>query len=426
MSENLNLFRSEVTEARNEQRFGRVLIHQPWGYSLAAILAGTLILLLMTYAYFGTYTRKSTVNGLLVPAQGMLRLTSEGSGLITEVLTKEGEAVTIGQTLFIVSGERFGTTGGVQNLISEQLTERKKITERNLDLANERRRSHLLMFDGRIAAITEELSQFQEEIRILKRRVLLAETQQQRQHELAASDFISIAQLQKGEDDLLALQGQQQNIRRARASLTRERLELIAQRQEVELRHRAEIAEIDNSISLVKQEQAENDVRREQTNLAPFAGTVTGLNVQKGQHVAAGSLLASLIPKGQNLTAHLYVASRQAGFIERGQIVLMRYAAYPYQKFGMARGQVIELTKSPYAAQELPPHIASTLNSTASPSELFYRVSVALDSQDIAVYGNSLPLQAGMVLEADILQDKRRLYEWALEPIYSLTGKHRY
>jgi membrane fusion protein len=423
MSENSALFRSEVTNAKNENRFGSVLIHQPWGYGVAAILASILILLLMSYAYFGTYTRKATINGLLMPEQGMLRLTSVGTGLLTEVLTKEGQTVGTGQALFVVSGERFGTTGGIQNLISEQLTQRMLIIERNLHLANERRKGQLLMLDGRLAAITEELIQFREEIRMLKRRVALAETQQQRQQELAAVDFISLAQLQKGEGDLLALRGQQKSIQRARASLSRERMELQAQRQEIELRYRAETAEIDNSVSLVRQEQAENDVRRKQISVAPFAGTVTGLNVQKGQQVEVGSLLASLIPQGASLTAHLYVASRQAGFIETGQTVLMRYAAYPYQKFGMARGQIVELAKSPYAVQELPAHIASAVHSKALPSELFYRVTVALDSQTIAAYGIPHLLQAGMLLEADIVQDERRLYEWALEPIYSVTGK---
>ncbi|MCY1528437.1 hypothetical protein D9M68_635420 [compost metagenome] len=57
------------------------------------------------------------------------------------------------------------------------------------------------------------------------------------------------------------------------------------------------------------------------------------------------------------------------------------------------------------------------------PGELFYRVTVALDSPSIDVYGQVQPLQAGMLLEADVVQDKRRLYEWALEPLYSVTGK---
>jgi membrane fusion protein len=28
-----------------------------------------------------------------------------------------------------------------------------------------------------------------------------------------------------------------------------------------------------------------------------------------------------------------------------------------------------------------------------------------------------------MLVDADILQEKRKLYEWVLEPLYSLTGK---
>jgi membrane fusion protein len=28
-----------------------------------------------------------------------------------------------------------------------------------------------------------------------------------------------------------------------------------------------------------------------------------------------------------------------------------------------------------------------------------------------------------MLLDADILQEKRRLYEWVLEPLYTLSGK---
>ena len=140
---------------------------------------------------------------------------------------------------------------------------------------------------------------------------------------------------------------------------------------------------------------------------------------------SAGTVLASLLPDGSNLNAHLYAASRQAGFIEPGQPVLMRYAAYPYQKFGMARGRVVSITQSPYAVQELPSHIASSLQDQGGPPELFYGVTVALDANSIRVYGHAQPLQAGMVLEADVVQDRRRLYEWALEPLYSVTGRLR-
>lgn len=417
------LFRPEALAAKGAQRFGSVLIHQPWGYGLAALLAGGLIVLAVAFAFFGTYTRKATISGLLMPEQGMLRLTAPSAGILISIKAVEGQQVEAGEPLFVLSGERISSVGGTQQQISHQLSQRLLLLERNRSLADERLSGQVRMLDSRLATIAGELVQFHEEVRLLERRGLLASAHLDRQQELVEAGFISVAQLQQAEAELLTLQGQLQGSHRARASLQRERTELLAQRQDVDLRHRSEMSEIDNGVALVRQEQAESDVRAELVSVAPFAGTLTGLSVQPGQQMAAGALLASLIPHGASLTAHLYAAPRQAGFIESGQRVLMRYAAYPYQKFGMARGRVIEVAKSPYAAQELPAHIATAIQGAGMSSELFYRVTVALDSPSIEAYGQAQLLQAGMLLEADVVQDKRRLYEWALEPLYSVTGK---
>lgn len=417
------LFRPEAIAAVQEQRFGNVLIHQPWGYRVAALVAGLLIVLIAAFAYFGTYTRKATVRGLLMPEHGMLRLTATGAGLLTQVRAMEGQQVAKGDVLFTISGERLSGAGGTQAMIADQLGQRLNLLLRNRTLADERLKGQLHMLDTRLATIASELQQFTEEVRLLQRRAELAKVQLGRQQELVNAGFISVAQLQQAEGDWLTLQGQLQGNQRARASLERERTGLLAQRQEAELRHRSEMSEADSATALVKQEQAENQARSELINVAPYAGTLTGLSAQVGQQVNAGALLASLIPQGATLYAHLYAAPRQAGFIEPGQKVLMRYAAYPYQKFGMAHGRVVDVAKSPYATQELPAHIATALQGQGVPAELFYRVTVALDSPDIALYGQPQPLQAGMLLEADVLQDRRRLYEWALEPLYTVTGR---
>lgn len=421
-----SLFRKDAISQQRFQPFGSVLVHQSWGYSVAALLAVLLIILVVSFAYFGTYTLKARVVGILLPEQGMLRLTANGMGLLSNIRVREGQQVATGEVLFVISAERISSAGGTQKLISEQLIQRSLLLERNRILSTDRLTGQVRMADSRLGSIREETGRFQEELRFLKRRVELADAHMRRQEELVGANFVSVAQLQQAETELLALQGQQQSLQRAYTSLDRERTELLAQRQDAELRHRADISEIDNGLTLLKQEQAENDVRVEQVHVAPFSGTVTGLNVQLGQQLQAGALLASLIPENAALTAHVYVVPSQAGFIEPGQSVLMRYAAYPYQKFGMARGKVLSLAKTPYALQELPAHIASAVQRKTMGTELYYRVKIELDSQSITVYGNALPLQAGMLLEADIVQDKRRLYEWVLEPIYSVTGKIDY
>ena len=50
-------------------------------------------------------------------------------------------------------------------------------------------------------------------------------------------------------------------------------------------------------------------------------------------------------------------------------------------------------------------------------------MTVALDMQAVTAYGNEEPLKPGMLLDADILGEKRRLIEWVFEPLYSLKGR---
>jgi membrane fusion protein len=50
----------------------------------------------------------------------------------------------------------------------------------------------------------------------------------------------------------------------------------------------------------------------------------------------------------------------------------------------------------------------------------YYRVDVRPDDAYVNVYGREQPLRASMQVEAYVLLDRRRLYEWILEPLFSL------
>lgn len=417
------LFRPEVHAGLRSERLGRVLIHRPVGYTMGAVLAGVLILLVVAFLCLGAHTRKATVTGLLMPEDGMFRLASNSSGYVSTVKVSEGQAVESGDVLFVVSGEKLSATGGAQQQISEQLKIRLSLLERNSSLASDRISGQLKMLKARLLTIGEELHRSHEEIGFLGRRVELAKAHMGRQEQLVTASFISIAQLQQAEAELLMLQGQQQALRRNHANLQRERTALTAEQEDIEHRHKADISEIESGRALVRQEQAENDVRLEQVMAAPFKGIVTGISVQSGQQVTSGALLASIIPHDAKLAAHVYVSSRQVGFIGEGQTARLRYAAYPYQKFGSANAKVYKVSKSPYARQELPLHISNALTVADGTPELFYRVTLEVESQGLTIYGRNQPLQVGMLLEADIMQDTRKLYEWILDPIYAVTGK---
>ena len=134
-----------------------------------------------------------------------------------------------------------------------------------------------------------------------------------------------------------------------------------------------------------------------------------------GQSVSPQKSLLTIIPNDTELYAELFLPSRAIGFINVGQQVLLRFDAFPYQRFGLYEGTVEQVAQA-----VINPDEAEIPLPTPDP---VYRVKVSLSSQFVKTYGKSLSLQAGMSLTADIILEERTLGEWLFAPIYSLRGK---
>jgi multidrug efflux pump subunit AcrA (membrane-fusion protein) len=127
-----------------------------------------------------------------------------------------------------------------------------------------------------------------------------------------------------------------------------------------------------------------------------------------GTYAARARVVGDLVPAGATvarLQARLSVPSRAIGFIAPGDRILLRYRAFPYQTFGHQVGRVASIS---------PDAIAPA--GAAGNSGQVYRVLVDLQQQAITARGKSRPLRPGMLLDADILGERRRLYEWILKP----------
>ena len=61
----------------------------------------------------------------------------------------------------------------------------------------------------------------------------------------------------------------------------------------------------------------------------------------------------TLVPAGALLEARLYGPSRAIGFVRPGQRVLLRYDAYPHQKFGHYAGTVTAVSRATVSPGEL-------------------------------------------------------------------------
>lgn len=109
--------------------------------------------------------------------------------------------------------------------------------------------------------------------------------------------------------------------------------------------------------------------------------------------------------------------------MELNQSIRLRFQAYPYQRFGQAQGNISSISETTMNTQELT-NLGEFNNSLAmNKNEAVYLIKVKLQQQSMKAYGENKRLKVGMTFDADVLQEKRKLYEWVLEPLYSITGK---
>ena len=80
----------------------------------------------------------------------------------------------------------------------------------------------------------------------------------------------------------------------------------------------------------------------------------------------------NIVPAGEKLEAQLFGPSRAIGFIRAGQRVLLRYEAFPYQKFGQYEGVVAEVSRTAINPAELTQ--LSGLTSLLAADEPVYRM----------------------------------------------------
>jgi len=234
---------------------------------------------------------------------------------------------------------------------------------------------------------------------------------------LAAKGFVSAVQIQQQETAVLDAQAQYKTLVRQQLD-TRQQLDATQQQlAQLPLDDSSKRNDTERQLASLTQSMAQNEMQRAVVLRAPHDGVVSTVLLKEGQMVGAGQPLLSILPSGSSLQAQLLVPSRAIGFIEPGSRVVLRYQAFPYQKFGQQYGRVTDISRSALS----PPDIAALMGQQAQQQEPLYRIQVKLDSQQISVYGKPESVKPGMALEADILMERRRLIEWVFEPLYGMA-----
>ena len=416
-----SLFRPEVLENRQRDWLGSIQLIRPVSLAVLTVFVVATAVAVACYLVLGEYTRKARVSGYLVPDQGVIRLMSPQAATLVEAFAVEGAAVRQGDVLFVLSVGQSTLSGDTQTAVRSSLAMREQSLQGAARQRGALEQNQLAALDRQIDDMRRELGAMAAESDLQRERLSLAQQAQARLESLRNDNFVSSAQVQSKAEEVLGLKAQAQALERQRSAHLREIAALQAQRRELPMRAQAQQGEIHRDLAALAQQSAENEARQRIVVRAPQDGVLTGVLAQVGQTVTPSVAMASLLPANARLQAQLFAPSSAVGFVRPNQKVQLRYQAFPYQKFGHQTGAVALVSRAPLQGSEL---AGLPMQATANAaSEPLYRITVTLDQQSVAAYGQAQALVPGMQLEADVLLDRRRLIEWLFEPVLGIAGR---
>ena len=409
-----NLFRQEVLQAQRGQWLGAINLATPLAFGWWALLAFTLAAAIVLFLMFGQYTRHADVVGQLEPTAGVLTLSAQTTGTVTQALVHEGQHVTAGQPLVAVAANLVSSMGDTHAVVATQIRAQEAEVRATLANLQPQARDEAKDLRTRIGMLLAQVRQIDGQLAMQRKQTSML------QHLVAAAaplhrrGVISTIEFDQYQSSRLTQAAQIKTLDRQRLDSEQQLSTLNAQLAQLSVQTAAKAGQLRGQLAQLDAQLAQNAVQQGTVLCAPRAGVVSTVLVKPGQSVTSGQPLLSILPQGSQLEAQLLVPSSAIGFVAPGNRVALRYQAYPYQKFGQQYGRVVLVSRSALT----PAEAASLLGqSVATP---LYRVQVKLDRQTIEAYGEVDALKPGMALNADILLDRRSLWQWVFEPLYGL------
>lgn len=413
-----SLFRQEALDAANRGNLGVVALYCPPYRWLVISVVMFITAATALFFVFGSYTKYESSTGELLPENGMLIVPPPVSATVAEIPVKEGQLVKKGDVLMVLSSEVSTQMGQTRQVIGENLAGQRERLMQDLQTLARLHEVEMKGLSDTIASLKLQQEQLKLQLAHRRKQVSLARLQLDKLNAMHQQGYASSRQLEEQESNLLDSQARYQEYQRQLLDTSQKIVQAEQQLHEKPLDDEKKRNDIERQLADNRQAMAENEARRSIELRAPKDGYVGMIMVKKGQMLNAGQSAVAILPSNTDLVARIMVNTQSIGFIQPGQRVVLRYKAFPYQKFGQQYGKVIEVSRTALTPQEV-----TTLTGKNNVQEQQYRVLVSLDKQTITAYSHNEKLKPGMALDADFIVDKRHLYEWVLEPIFALGHK---
>jgi len=140
----------------------------------------------------------------------------------------------------------------------------------------------------------------------------------------------------------------------------------------------------------------------------PVSGEITAVSsTQRGEKIRAEEPLVSVAPASAEKVLMVKILEKDRGLLKVGQPVKIKFSAFPYQRYGFINGVLEYISPGATASKK---------------DEIFYKGRISLDRDYFMEDNKKIPVRYGMTALAEIVVEKRRMIELALDPFRKMKS----
>ncbi|PUE57096.1 hypothetical protein B9Z36_08915 [Limnohabitans sp. Rim8] len=373
---------------------------------LVWVTAGTLFFGLI-WAGFFSLDEITRGQGKIIPSSREQVIQSLDSGVLSEMLVREGDVVEKDQVLLQMDDTRSGAGYREAN---EKYLSLLAIAARLRAEAN----NTILAFPPELKAepqlITQETQAYK------ARKQALTESLQAVDASLAAitREITLTEPLVKGgvmsEVELLRLKRQQ--------------AELMGQRAERKNRYLTdannELTRVSSDLSQTKENaSAREDAYLHTTIKSPMKGVVKNVQVTTvGGVIQAGQPILEIVPTEDEMMVEAYVKPAEVAFLKVGQKAVVKLTSYDFNKYGGLDGELEHLSPDTMKDERQQRKPGAT---PADMDEGFYRILVRIKDPNLVRKGLKIAPTPGMTASVEIRTGQKTVLEYLFRPLQNVS-----
>ena len=387
------------------------------GPRFLSLAVGTLFLVLGVWANFAEIDEVTHANGQVISSQRTQIIQNLEGGILGAVLVGEGEIVEKGTPLAQLDNKL-----AESRLEAELNGERPVFSEEVLAAHPQAVSDQMAMFQARESQQRAEMglleSQYEQRRREVEeltgrkrqteRSLALAVEQRNIAAPLMQRKIYSRVDYLGLEQKVVSLQGDIESlassIPKAQAAAEEAKQRLTLRKAEMEAEINAEITKRRTELNSLKETLAAGGDRVTRTELrSPVRGTVKQIYINTvGGVVKPGEAIMEIVPLDDTLLVEARVRPADVAFLHPGQKAMVKVSAYDFSIYGGLEAELEQIS-------------ADTIEDKRG--DFYYLVKVRTRKNSIVYRKEHLPIIPGMVTTVDILTGKKTVLDYILKPI---------